>query len=363
MNPEGLETALSDQHRELGAKMTLFAGHSMPLLYSSIKDEVLAVRNEVGVFDVSHMGEIFIEGTDTESFIDFLLCNDFLGAKEGKAVYSPLCNGDGMILDDLIAYKLEKGRAFLCVNAANVQKDQNWIFSHAKKFRVKVTNRSSDYSLLALQGPKAENILLQLKVLTQSGLPSYAVKSTMHKDKELIVARTGYTGEDGFEIFGTHASLRELWGQMMEIGVMPCGLASRDVLRIEAAYPLYGQELSEKWTPLDAGLRWAVKWEGEDFIGKSALSVYQPRFRLIKLSLDRGIPRLKHSVCNSRGIPLGWVTSGTLSPTIGKGIGLALVERTKLPKSLSSESQFQVVIRDKPYPAKYCARAFLREFS
>ncbi len=357
-----METALAEQHRELGAKMTLFAGCKMPLLYSSIKGEVLAVRSKAGVFDVSHMGELFVEGADTETFIDFLLCNDFLNAKENKAVYSPLCNREGMILDDLIAYKLEQNRAFLCVNAANIQKDQDWIFSHAKKFCVEVTNRSSDYSLLALQGPEAENILLQLKVLTQNFLSSYSVKSIMHKDKELIVARTGYTGEDGFEIFGTHASLRELWGQMMEMGVTPCGLASRDVLRIEAAYPLYGQELSEKWTPLDAGLRWTVKLEGGDFIGKSALNGHKPQFRLIKLGLERGIPRAGHSVCNSDGMPLGWVTSGTSSPTIGKGIGLALVERAKLPKSLSSEDRFQVIIRDKPYSAKYCARSFLREF-
>ncbi len=355
-------TALLDDHRTLGAKMTPFAGFEMPLMYSSIKSEVLAVRKAAGIFDVSHMGEIFVEGADAESFVDFLLCNDFFNAGNQKAVYSPLCNSDGGMLDDLIAYKLEQGRVLLCVNAANIAKDENWIRSHAAKFKVDISNRSADYSLLALQGPRAAKTLHQLNAGLKNNFPTYSAKSIMHEGRELIVARTGYTGEDGFEIFGPHSLIKKLWPQMMEAGVTPCGLASRDVLRIEAAYPLYGQELGEEWTPLDAGLRWTVKLKGGDFIGKSALASHRPHLRLIKLALDRGIPRTGHAVRDSHGAALGRITSGTLSPTVGRGIGLALLERAKL-ESAPAEGEFQVVIRDRPYRAKYCPRAFIREFS
>ena len=234
-----MKTCLFEKHKELNAKIVDFAGYEMPIQYKNLKEEVLAVRNEVGLFDVSHMGEFFVRGDDATRFVDYLITNDFKNLKSGKAIYSPLCNEEGRILDDLIAYKISDEEVLICVNAANMEKDFAWISKQTNGFDIKLTNESSDYSLLALQGPKSFEILKSINEF--NGLENneyYSVQCL--KNKEYIVARTGYTGEDGFEIFSSHQNITKLWAALINQGVKPCGLGARDVLRLEVCYPLYG---------------------------------------------------------------------------------------------------------------------------
>lgn len=349
------KTSLHEEHLILGAKMAPFAGFDMPLQYSSVKEEVLAVRESAGVFDVSHMGEFFVTGPDAVKFVDHVITNDFLNAEMLKAVYSPLCREDGTVIDDLIAYKLSTERILICVNASNIEKDWNWITSKLAGFNCKMENRSEDFSLLAIQGPKAELILKNLHVLKEGEFPYYSITETKHDGETLIIARTGYTGEDGFEIFSSHNFAKNLWNKLIFNGVKPCGLAARDVLRLEVCFPLYGHELNDDITPLDAGLNWTVKMNKGDFIGKQALSTYKPKYQLIKLSLERGIPREGYSVLNSQGEKIGQVTSGTMSVVTGKGIALAHVERAKNPQ----DKKYLINIRNTNYEAQVHSQAFV----
>lgn len=348
-------TSLTEAHIELKAKMAPFAGFNMPVSYESTKDEVLAVRNNCGVFDVSHMGEFFVVGNDAISFVDSLLTNDFKNAPLEKAVYSPLCNNEGKVIDDLIAYKLNESKVLICVNAANIDKDFTWIKSQLTDEDCALTNQSSDYSLLAVQGPKSEDILKKLNVYPDTDFPYYSAKEFSHDNENIILARTGYTGEDGFEVFGSHNFIKSLWAQLLAEGVTPCGLAARDVLRLEVAYPLYGHELSEEWTPLDAGLKWTVKLDKGDFVGKQALEGHTRNYRLAKLSLDKGIPREGYEVLDDEGQNIGHVTSGTMSVTLGKGICLALIKNDKFPENKS----FSIKVRKNIIQANYHTKAFV----
>jgi aminomethyltransferase len=349
------KTSLHEVHLSLGAKMAPFAGYDMPLQYNSVKDESKAVRDSAGVFDVSHMGEFFAEGADAVKFVDYLLTNDFAKAEVGKAVYSPLCREDATIIDDLIAYKLSDKKVLICVNASNIEKDYSWFEKHAPQFDCKLSNQSEDFSLLALQGPKSEEILRALEIFPSEDFTYYSAREVQSPVGPLILARTGYTGEDGFEIFGNHDAIGSVWSQLMEKEVVPCGLAARDVLRLEVGYPLYGHELSDDWTPFDAGLKWTVKMDKENFIGKEFLSTYKPKYRLAKLSLEKGIPREGYEVLNSTGEKIGWVTSGTMSVATGKGIGLALVEKEKFPE----DKLFKIKVRANELDANYHTKAFV----
>lgn len=345
-------TPLTTIHQELGAKMANFAGFNMPISYSSIKEEVKAVREDVGVFDVSHMGEFFITGKDSVKFVDYLITNDFQSVENLKAVYSPLCNNSGKIIDDLIAYKISSEQVMICVNAANIEKDWQHIEAESKKFDVKLVNKSDQFSLLALQGPKSEEILIKLGLLAPStNFPYYSV---LEKDNT-IIARTGYTGEDGFEIFCPNEDVLTLWQKMIDLKVLPCGLASRDVLRLEVCYPLYGHELNDELTPLDTGLKWTVKMDKDNFIGKEFLSNHKPSSRLVKLSLDKGIPRDGYLIEDETGQEIGLVTSGTMSTTLNRGICMARIKRDLFPKS----KQFYINIRGKKLPAKYHKTSFV----
>ncbi len=348
-------TSLHAKHLALKAKMAPFAGYDMPIQYTSVKDETLAVRQSVGVFDVSHMGEFFVEGPEAHAFIDSIITNDFLGAGANKAVYSPLCREDGTVIDDLIAYKLSPERALICVNASNIQKDWDWISSKHKGFNCKLSNKSEDYSLLALQGPKTTEIMSKLELLPHGEFPYYSVSEAKHQGETVILARTGYTGEDGFEIFCSHTKAAQLWDKMLSIGVTPCGLAARDVLRLEVCYPLYGHELNDHLTPLDAGLKWTVKFARPKFIGREALQNLKPKYKLVKLLVDKGIPRQGYPVLNSQGEVIGEVTSGTLSVTINQGICLALVESARYP----GDDKFLINIRNKNYEATPKTKAFV----
>ncbi len=349
-----LRTSLFDEHVRLSGKMVPFAGWEMPVQYTSVKDESIAVRNHVGVFDVSHMGEFFLEGKDAEAFADYLVTNDIMGAPTGKAIYSPLCREDGTVVDDLIVYKLSPGKVLICVNASNIQKDFEWMKSKHQGFQCTFTNKSDDYSLLALQGPKSYPILKSLlKELPE--IEYYSVFETQLGSEAVIVARTGYTGEDGFEIFGSHNAIKSLWASFMTAGVVPCGLASRDVLRLEVCYPLYGHELNDEVNPYDAGLGWTVKGSKTKFIGKDALSTKPAKFKLVKLTLDKGIPREGYPVVNAAQEVIGVVTSGTMSVTTGKGIAFARIELSKVPK----DENYQIDIRHKYYPATQVKQPFV----
>lgn len=349
------KTSLHEEHLSLNAKMAPFAGFDMPLQYSSVKEEVQAVRNNAGVFDVSHMGEFMVEGIDAVNFVDYIMTNDFKNAEMLKAVYSPLCRDNGTVIDDMIAYKLAEDRVLICVNASNIKKDWDWISTKTSNFKINLKNLSDDFSLLAIQGPEAEVILRNAGVLGSQNFPYYSILETTFNGEKLIIARTGYTGEDGFEIFSSHTFAKKFWKQLLEMGVKPCGLAARDVLRLEVCYPLYGHELNDEITPLDAGLAWTVKLDKENFIGKSALAEYKPKFQLVKLSLERGIPREGYAVLDSNNNPIGKVTSGTMSVVTGKGIAMALIEKEKNPK----DKKYLINIRNTNYEANFHTKAFI----
>ncbi len=247
-------TSLYQKHLNLKAKMAPFAGYQMPLQYSSPREEVIAVRQSIGIFDVSHMGEFMVEGQEAVSFVDNLLTNDFANAGLNKAVYSPLCREDGSVVDDLIAYRIGKNKILICVNASNISKDWEWINNACKNFDCTITDMSSDYSLIAVQGPKVEDTFNKIGLTTSTELPYYGVTTTQYNNQEIITSRTGYTGEDGFEIFCSHETANDLWNTLIEHGAIPCGLVARDVLRLEVCFPLYGNELSDHLNPLDSDL-------------------------------------------------------------------------------------------------------------
>jgi len=349
------KTTLHEVHsKELKAKMAPFAGFSMPILYTSAKNEINAVRKTAGVFDVSHMGEFFIHGKETAQFINYIITNDYEAAPVNKAVYSPICNDEGKIIDDLIVYKISQNSSLVCVNAANIDKDWEWFSSRAKHFDVSIQNKSNEYSLLALQGPKSESILLEM-------YPEFAenIKNTPYyglfspTNSSLIFARTGYTGEDGFEIFSLNKDVGDIWSKLVKNGATPCGLAARDTLRLEVCYPLYGKELDEGHTPKESSLGWALKKGDVNYIGKSSIENKVIESKIIKLSLQNLIPRESYRVFIGEQ-DIGHITSGTFSPTISQGIALARVKNIKNIK----EEDLLIEIRGKKYPATYHSKPF-----
>ncbi|MCK5073868.1 MAG: glycine cleavage system aminomethyltransferase GcvT [Bacteriovoracaceae bacterium] len=350
------KTSLYNEHIKLNAKMAPFADYDMPLQYSSAKDEVLAVREGVGIFDVSHMGEFFAEGPGAHDFVDFIMTNDFKNAGNNKAVYSPICRENGTIIDDHISYKINDQKVLICVNAANIEKDWNWLKSHVGKFNCTLTNKSNDYSLLAVQGPKSENVLRKLRLISAEDFPYYSVLENTRDNEQYIISRTGYTGEDGVEIFCSHDFANKLWKEFLNEGVTPCGLVSRDILRLEVCFPLYGNELTDDITPLDSALKWTVKLKKDNFVGRNFLAEYSPKFRLAKLSIEKGIPRPGYPVLNKNNEVIGNVTSGTMSPTLNKGIALALIEKEKFPEN----KEFVINIRNKQFNCTYHAKHFYK---
>ena len=349
------KTELYDFHKiELKAKMAPFAGYEMPLQYSSAKEEIQAVRKSAGAFDVSHMGELFVSGAETAEFINYLITNDYKKLPIGKAIYSPICNENGGILDDLIVYKLHDQKALICVNAANIEQDWNWAKSQSSSFNVNIENLSDKYSLIALQGPESEKILKNVfpdLVEDIENCPYYGVfESTKH---QIIVARTGYTGEDGFEVFALNKDAKNLWSNILREGATPCGLASRDTLRLEVCYPLYGKELDVTHNPKESSLAWTLKKNEENYIGKDLIEKNGISSKIIKLSLEKLIPREGYKVFAGEE-EIGFVTSGTFSPTLSQGISMARVKNLKNLK----DQDLLIEIRGKKYPAKYQTQAF-----
>lgn len=325
-------TALTKTHEALGAKMVPFAGFNMPVQYEGVNAEHETVRNAVGVFDVSHMGEFLIEGEHALSLIQKVTSNDASKLTIGKAQYSCMPNDDGGIVDDLIVYRIKEDTYLLVVNASNIEKDWNWI---ASKNNVGATmrNLSDDYSLLAIQGPKAVEAMQSLTSHDLSAIPFYSfIVGDFAGIDYVIISATGYTGSGGFEIYCKNSEVQQIWDKVFEAGaaygIKPIGLAARDTLRLEMGYCLYGNDIDDTTSPIEAGLGWITKFTKE-FTNYEALEKEKqtgPTRKLVAFELDeRGIPRHGYDIVDASGNKIGEVTSGTMSPSLNKGIGLGYV--------------------------------------
>tara|TARA_R110002049_G_scaffold177892_6_gene345097 strand:- start:2804 stop:3886 length:1083 start_codon:yes stop_codon:yes gene_type:complete len=325
-------TALTQTHEALGAKMVPFAGYNMPVQYEGVNIEHETVRNAVGVFDVSHMGEFLIEGEHALELIQKVSSNDASKLTIGKAQYSCLPNDDGGIVDDLIIYKIKEDTYLLVVNASNIEKDWNWIQSK-NAVGATMRNLSEDYSLLAIQGPKAIEAMQSITSHDLSAIRFYNfVVGDFAGVEHVIISATGYTGSGGFEIYCKNSEVKQVWDNVFEagadFGIKPIGLAARDTLRLEMGYCLYGNDIDDTTSPIEAGLGWITKFTKE-FTNSEALKAEKergPERKLIAFELDeRGIPRHGYDIVDGNGNKIGVVTSGTMSPSLGKGIGLGYV--------------------------------------
>lgn len=353
-------TCLYDNHVALGAKMSPFAGFMMPIQYSTITDEHVAVRTKAGMFDVSHMGEIFISGPDAEKFVNHIFTNDIRGYQPGKILYGMMLYPDGGVVDDLLVYReFEPDHFLLVVNASNIDKDYAWMVENSAGFDVKVDNQSEVWGQIAVQGPEAEKTVVEVLGLgCASPLGFYEYTNTEWKGARMIVSRTGYTGEDGFEIYVNTAATRELWEILLKAGVTPCGLGCRDTLRFEAGLPLYGDELSADISPVVAGLSMFCKLDKEEFIGKEALAEQKANGtsrKLVGIEIeDKAIPRAGYPVELEDGTEVGIVTTGYHSISLDRSICFALVksEYSKL------DTPLWIHIRKKVFPGKVVKKRF-----
>ncbi|WP_408011705.1 glycine cleavage system aminomethyltransferase GcvT [Pseudalkalibacillus sp. A8] len=328
------QTPLHELYKEYGAKVIDFGGWELPVQFSSIKEEHETVRSKAGLFDVSHMGEITVKGEEAEAFLQYVMTNDVSKLKDGGAQYTAMCYEDGGTVDDLLVYKRGEGDYLLVVNAANIEKDYDWLIKN-KQGNVEIQNLSEDIAQLALQGPVAEKVLQKLTEHDLSEIGFFKFAEDVEIDgKKALVSRTGYTGEDGFEIYIESKDAAHLWKAILdagkEDGVLPIGLGARDTLRFEARLALYGQELTAEISPLEAGIGFAVKLNKEpDFIGKDALRKQKEdglKRKLVGIEMiDKGIPRTHYEVFKNDE-KIGEVTTGTQSPTLGKNLGLALID-------------------------------------
>ncbi|MDP8951880.1 MAG: glycine cleavage system aminomethyltransferase GcvT [Actinomycetota bacterium] len=341
-------TPLYEEHKALGARLVDFAGWEMPVQYAGIKAEHQAVRERVGLFDVSHMGEIVFRGSEAEEAVQRLVTRDVARLAVGQAGYAAVCYEDGGTVDDVLVYR-RAGDLLIVVNASNREKDFEHFLSHTGDLDVEVVDESDDWALLALQGPNAAELLQALTGTDLSGIKYYRFVEGELEMSPVVLSRTGYTGEDGFEIFARPEDAPAIWRRLIEAGAAPVGLGARDTLRLEAGMCLYGNELDAETTPLEAGIGFAVHLDKEkEFIGQEALIKEKEeglRKRLVAFKVEgRGIARHDYPVTVD-GEPVGVVTSGTQSPTLNEAIGLALV-------APEVEDRFEVVIRDRSVPAR-----------
>ncbi|MCH5181287.1 MAG: glycine cleavage system aminomethyltransferase GcvT [Prevotellaceae bacterium] len=328
---ENKKTCLYDKHVGLGAQMVPFGGFEMPIQYTDIKSEHEAVRKACGVFDVSHMGEVLVTGPEAEAFVQHIFTNDVAGAPVGKIFYGMMLHPTGGTVDDLLVYKMADDRFFLVINAANIDKDYAHIVEQAARFDVVTENQSDQYGQLAVQGPEAEAVCESVLGLACKDLAFYTFTTVEHEGETLIVSRTGYTGEDGFEIYGSHDYIRSAWDALMASGkAVPCGLGCRDTLRFEVGLPLYGDELTDELTPLEAGLGIFVKLDKDDFIGKEAIARQKAEGltrKIVGIELaGRAIPRHGYEVVDENENVIGEVTTGYSSISTGKSVCMALVD-------------------------------------
>lgn len=346
-------TCLYDKHVALGALISPFGGFDMPIQYSNITDEHQAVRQHCGVFDVSHMGEVLVSGTDAERYVNHIFTNNVEGLAVGKILYGMMCYEDGGVVDDLLVYKMADDRFFLVINAANIDKDWAWIQLQAEGFNVAIDNQSDHYGQLAVQGPEAERIMEETLNLPCSELTFYTFKTM----GDVIVSRTGYTGEDGFEIYATPDFINQCWDKLMAAGVTPCGLGCRDTLRFEVGLPLYGDELSAEITPVMAGLGMFVKLDKEEFVGRDALAKQKAEGvaqKLVGIELqDKAIPRHGYTVMKD-GQPIGTVTTGYHTISTDKSVCMALIDSQYAPLG----TELEVQIRKKVFPGTVVKKRF-----
>jgi len=358
------KTRFNELHKKLGGKMIEFCGWEMPVEYSGIIPEHMAVRTKAGLFDVSHMGEVLVTGKQALAYVQWLTPNDAARLAPGQVQYTALMTPESTFVDDMLVYCIGPEEYFLVVNAANVDKDFAWIAGHTQGFEVRVENPSDAYSQLALQGPLAEKILQPLTGIDLAGMRSFHWAKGKVLGKDCLVSRTGYTGEDGFEIYLAPSDAERVWDRLLAEGaprgLVPVGLGARDTLRLEKGLMLYGNDIDEETTPLEAGLGWVVKLDKGGFIGREALVRQKAegvRRRLVGLSMEGAAapPRHGYRILHS-GRPVGVVTSGTKSPTLGRGVALGLVER---PVS-EIGTKLEVEIRGRQHSAEVVALPFVR---
>lgn len=362
-------TCLFDKHLSLGATMVEFGGFDMPLLYQNagIAPEHMAVREHVGLFDVSHMGEVTVTGADAERYVQHIFTNDVAGAPVGKIFYGMMCYENGGTVDDLLVYKMDENDFFLVINAANIDKDWAWMQQHAEGFDIDLQNRSDYYGQIAVQGPESEHIVETVLGIPCAEMVFYTCKtfessltppSSLLTPQEIIISRTGYTGEDGFEIYASHEYINDCWDKLIAAGVQACGLGCRDTLRFEVGLPLYGDELSEDITPIMAGLGMFVKLDKAEFIGKEALAkqkVEGPVRKLVGIELaDKAIPRHGYEVLNMEGEPIGEVTTGYRTLSTDKSVCMALIDA----QYAKLDTEVQIQIRKKVFPGKVVKKQF-----
>lgn len=368
-------TSLFEEHQRLGGRLIDFGGWELPVQYSGVMDEHRACRSAAGLFDVSHMGEVHVEGAHAEAYLNFLVSNNVSKLAIGQAQYTVMCHESGGIVDDLVIYRRAKDRFLVVVNAANTDKDfkhmiyvkDRWTSQHpGREEDLQVTDESSNYSQIALQGPQAATILSKITSLPLEPIKTYwFAETTLLKQIPVIIGRTGYTGEDGFEIYSSWKAGPEIWRALVEagtpLGLKPCGLGARDTLRLEMKYPLYGNELSDDTHPLEAGLSWVVKFDKGDFLGRAALLKAKEaglKRQLVGIRLlGKGIPRHGYALFSEDGSQrIGELTSGTQAPSLNLPIGIGYVDLAhgKIGSRLSVE------IRGTQIPAEVVATPFYK---
>ena len=354
METNNKRTCLYDKHVALGALISPFGGFDMPIQYSGIVDEHQAVRQACGVFDVSHMGEVLVSGADAERYVNHIFTNDVTKVDAGKILYGMMCYENGGVVDDLLVYKMATDRYFLVINAANIDKDWAWIQEQAKGFDVTLEHQSEQYGEVAVQGPESEQVLKEVLGIDGSDLTFYTFKQI----DRVIVSRTGYTGEDGFEIYADADYIRQCWDKLIASGrCKPCGLGCRDTLRFEVGLPLYGDELSADITPVMAGLGMFVKLDKEEFIGREALAKQKaegPQKKLVGIELhDKAIPRHGYAVLKD-GAVIGEVTTGYHTISTDKSVCMALIDA----RYAALDTEVEIQIRKKTFPGTVCKKRF-----
>jgi len=366
------KTCLHSRHTALGAQMSPFGGFDMPIQYKGIVEEHNAVRNACGVFDVSHMGEVLITGTDATRFVNYIFSNDVTPAHDGQCLYGMMLNERGGVVDDMLVYKFNEHRYMLVINAANIAKDEAWIVERMNDsnpdspeglpFRVDVELVSEVVAELAVQGPEAEKVVEEVLGIGCAELTFYTFKETKIDGHDAVISRTGYTGEDGFEIYAEEEVIIALWDKLMDSGrCMPCGLGCRDTLRFEVGLPLYGDELADDITPVEAALSMFVKLDKAPFMGRDAVAAQKaagaPR-KLVGLELtDRAIPRHGYEVLNDADEPVGCVTTGYHSISVDKSVAMALVDS----RYAANGTPLKVRIRKKTFPCTVVSKKFYKK--
>ncbi|HSY09984.1 MAG TPA: glycine cleavage system aminomethyltransferase GcvT [Candidatus Dormibacteraeota bacterium] len=361
-------TALFFAHQKLGAKLIDFGGWEMPVQYTSITDEHLAVRNAAGIFDISHMGEVTVSGAGAEAFLNSVLTNDVRKLASGLGQYTLMCNERGTVIDDLYVYRLCGDVYFLVINASRIEVDVAWLDAQAAKFsgreELRLTDASHNYAAVAVQGPRVKDFInavipgasvSAMRVACVTELRKNQIGGFKFENQSVLVSRTGYTGEDGFEIVGGDEAIQHIWNKILDIGapfgIKPCSLGARDTLRTEACYPLYGHELDENTTPIEAGIGFFVSFDKGEFNGRSVLAGQKAngvKKKLVAFKMtDKSAPPRSHYPIYANGAKVGEVTSGTQSPSLGIGIGMGYIP----PEFAKPDTKIEIEIRDKRAPA------------